>query len=36
MVGEDDVMRVAEAWSVDPSSLDGDPAPGPLRVTATA
>jgi hypothetical protein len=35
LVSESDVMRVAAAWSVDPSSLDGRPAPGPLRV-ATA
>jgi hypothetical protein len=34
LVGEDDVMRVAEAWSVDPTSLDGQPAPGPLRMAA--
>jgi hypothetical protein len=31
-VGELDVMRVAAAWSIDPSDLDGRPAPGPLRV----
>jgi hypothetical protein len=35
LVSEADVMRVAGAWSVDPSALDGRPAPGPLRV-ATA
>ena len=35
LVSEADVMRVAGAWSVDPSSLDGRPAPGPLRA-ATA
>ena len=35
LVSEADVMRVAAAWSVDPSALDGRPASGPLRV-ATA
>ena len=35
LVAEADVMRLAAAWSVDPSSLDGRPAPGPLRA-ATA
>jgi hypothetical protein len=30
IVGEEDVMRVADAWSIDPTSLDGLPAPGPL------
>jgi hypothetical protein len=34
LVAEDDVMRVARAWSVDPSALDGRPAPGPLHATA--
>jgi hypothetical protein len=34
LVGEDDVMRVAGAWSVDPTSLDGEPAPGRLRMAA--
>ncbi|MFB6395026.1 hypothetical protein [Polymorphospora lycopeni] len=34
LVAEDDVMRLARAWSVDPTSLDGQPAPGPLRATA--
>jgi hypothetical protein len=33
LVGEDDVMRVAAAWSVDPTALVG-PAPGPLRAAA--
>ena len=32
IVGEQDVMRVAGAWSVDPSSLEGSPAPGRLTV----
>jgi hypothetical protein len=31
-VSERDVMRVAVAWSIDPSDLDGRPAPGPLRI----
>jgi len=31
-VSEDDVMRVAAAWSVDPTSLEGRPAPGPLHM----
>jgi hypothetical protein len=35
LISETDVMRLAAAWSVDPNSLDGRPAPGPLRV-ATA
>jgi hypothetical protein len=35
LVSEADVMRLAGAWSVDPTSLDGQPAPGPLRA-ATA
>ena len=30
IVDERDVMRVAAAWSVDPTSLEGQPAPGPL------
>lgn len=30
LVGESDVMRLARLWSVDPSGLDGRPAPGPL------
>ena len=34
LIAESDVMRVAGAWSVDPSALDGQPAPGPLRVAA--
>lgn len=36
LVGEADVMRVAGAWSVDPTALDGKPAPGPLRIAAAA
>jgi hypothetical protein len=34
LVHEDDVMRLAGAWSVDPTALDGRPAPGPLRAAA--
>jgi hypothetical protein len=35
LIGEHDVARVAAAWSVDPTALDGRPAPGPLTA-ATA
>jgi hypothetical protein len=35
IVDENDVMRVAAGWSVDPTGLDGQPAPGPLRAAAT-
>jgi hypothetical protein len=35
LVSEHDVMRLAGAWSVDPTSLDARPAPGPLRAYAT-
>ena len=35
LVGEADVLRIAAAWSVDPTSIDGRPAPGPLRAAAT-
>jgi hypothetical protein len=31
-VREADVMAVADAWSVDPTSLDGAPAAAPLRL----
>ena len=34
LVSEHDVLRVADAWSVDPTTLSGRPAPGPLRVGA--
>lgn len=34
LVSEPDVLRMAGAWSVDPSALDGRPAPGPLRAAA--
>lgn len=34
VVGEADVLRLAAAWSVDPTTLDGRPAPGPLRAAA--
>jgi hypothetical protein len=36
LVSEEDVMRLAEAWSVDPTALDGRPAFGPLRAAAAA
>ncbi|MFI5892970.1 hypothetical protein ACIA5D_22945 [Actinoplanes sp. NPDC051513] len=35
LVGEKDVLRVADAWSIDPTTLTGRPAPGPLRIGAT-
>jgi hypothetical protein len=35
LVYEHDVMRLAAAWSVDPTTLDARPAPGPLRAYAT-
>ena len=34
LVGEKDVLRVAGAWSIDPTTLTGRPAPGPLRLGA--
>ena len=34
LVGEVDVLRIAAAWSLDPTTLDGHPAPGPLRAAA--
>jgi len=34
LVSERDVMRVAGAWGVDPTTLDGRPAPAPLRAAA--
>jgi hypothetical protein len=34
LVGENDVLKVADAWSIDPSTLSGRPAPGPLRIGA--
>ena len=34
LVSEHDVMRVAHAWSVDPTGLGARPAPGPLRAAA--
>jgi hypothetical protein len=30
----DDVLRVADAWSIDPTTLTGRAAPGPIRVGA--
>jgi len=35
LVSEQDVLRVADGWSIDPARLDGK-APGPLRVGAAA
>jgi tRNA A58 N-methylase Trm61 len=34
LIGEADVMRLANAWSVDPTTLDGKPATQPLRAAA--
>ena len=34
LVGEKDVLAVAHAWSIDPTTLTGRPAPGPLRIGA--
>jgi len=34
LVNEKDVLRVADAWSIDPTTLTGQPAPGPLRLGA--
>ncbi|MEU8812932.1 hypothetical protein [Actinoplanes sp. NPDC048796] len=34
LVGEKDVLSVARAWSIDPTTLTGRPAPGPLRIGA--
>jgi hypothetical protein len=36
LVGEKDVLRVAGAWSIDPTTLTGRPAPGPLRIGAAS
>ncbi|MEV6596106.1 hypothetical protein AB0M36_04480 [Actinoplanes sp. NPDC051346] len=36
LVSEQDVLRVAAGWSIDPTGLDGREAPGPLRVGAAA
>jgi len=36
IVGESDVLRLAGVWSIDPAMLDGQPAPGPVRVAAVA
>jgi hypothetical protein len=35
LVGEKDVLKVAAAWSIDPTTLTGRPASGPLRLGAT-
>jgi hypothetical protein len=34
LVSEQDLLKVANAWSLDPTTLDGRPAPGPLRIGA--
>ncbi|GID33353.1 hypothetical protein C8E87_5471 [Paractinoplanes brasiliensis] len=34
LVGEKDVLAVAGAWSIDPTTLTGRPAPGTLRIGA--
>ena len=34
LVAEQDVLKVARAWSIDPTTLAGRPAPGPVRVGA--
>ncbi|MEV6491368.1 hypothetical protein AB0M20_22560 [Actinoplanes sp. NPDC051633] len=34
LVAEQDVFAVAAAWSIDPTTLDGRPAPGPIRMGA--
>ncbi len=34
LVAERDVLRVAAAWSIDPTTLTGRTAPGPLRIGA--
>ena len=36
LVSEQDVLKVANAWSIDPTRLDGRPAPGPLRLGAAS
>jgi hypothetical protein len=36
LVDESDVLRLAAAWSIDPTTLEGRPSPGPLRATAPA
>ncbi len=32
LVSEQDVLKVANAWSIDPTTLAGRPAPGPVRI----
>ena len=36
VVGEADVLRIAAVWSLDPTTLDGRPAPGPLSAAGPA
>jgi hypothetical protein len=35
LVAEQDVLKVAGAWSIDPTTLGGRPAPGPIRIGAS-
>jgi hypothetical protein len=35
LVAEQDVLKVAAAWSLDPATLGGRPAPGPVRIGAS-
>jgi hypothetical protein len=34
LVSEQDVLSVAGAWSIEPTTLTGRPAPGPLTIGA--
>jgi hypothetical protein len=34
LVSERDVLKVANSWSLDPTTLTGRPAPGPIRIGA--
>jgi hypothetical protein len=36
LIGEGDVMRLAAAWSIDPTTLAGRAAPGPLHILAAS
>jgi hypothetical protein len=36
LVDESDVLRIAGAWSIDPTTLEGRRSPGPLRAAAPA
>ena len=35
LVAEQDVLKVAGTWSIDPTTLGGRPAPGPIRIGAS-